>query len=60
MWYAAKPTVFIRWNTEFLIVDSQNYQRSDRQFTIDSTKVNSDDDDDDDEDDDDDDNTLFG
>ena len=26
-----------------------NYQRSDRQFTIDSTNVNSDDDDDDDE-----------
>ena len=31
-----------------LIVDSIDYQRSDRQSTIDSTKVNSDDDDDDD------------
>ena len=35
----------------YLIVDSINYQRSDRQFTIHSTKVNSDDDDDDDDDD---------
>ena len=26
-----------------LIVDSQNYQRSDGQFTIDSTNINSDD-----------------
>ena len=32
-----------------LIVDSIDYQRSDRQSTIDSTNVNSDDDDDDDE-----------
>ena len=33
-----------------LIVDSIDYQRSDRQSTIDSTNVNSDDDDDDDDD----------
>ena len=37
---------------QILIVDRLNYQRSDRQFTIDSTNINSDDDDDDDDDDD--------
>ena len=42
-------TVFTQARNYYLIVDSMNYQRSDRQFTIDSTNVNSDDDDDDDD-----------
>ena len=45
---------FIGFQVHFIvnfIVDSDNYQRSDRKFTLDSTNVNSDDDDVDDDDD---------